>query len=519
MAKQTQKKLSKRPKRTSSKPFVETLERDAAALFSFVDSVCLVVPEERKSTQYLGSSGLFFSYIRQLGDTTKAYLNTFPANAPRDQRLLQSYRQKLETIRLSWFEFHQFIKAAADADTLSIPYSLVEALTKRLNLIRNFEKTRFAIFHSDELNYFQVRVSAMKETADKLKSIIPDQPAFQENLGLIGIPYSQSSSLYLNCLICHEMGHFAFQRSNIKDKLLPDIERALTQALGAQLTTTAPTDLTWSKDRLAAWAEELFCDLFAIWLIGPCYSLSYVELFGLTTNLDPSVKSGFSVTDKSVIFWRNHPADLFRIKQHVLLLQKLGWWNEVKAIRSHYVEILANAVELDEAILQVHTLDKSSDYADSTLHAFLLLAPRVMDLLADVMRNLNDQELDCGAGGYRKFAGLILQYLSQAVVPSTVFDGKYHWHPDTVALLNASMRFYLESLEDLMNGIENQNTSLAGHRSKWIKKIESLTGKAIEDHYLLVGEKGAEELGGFFKRADLRAVRLPANLNTQGLRV
>jgi hypothetical protein len=508
MAKQGRKKNAKS---FAPRALVRMLERDAAALFSFVDSVCEVVPERRKSTQYLNPSEIFFSYIRQLADTTKAYLDTFPGTAPKDPRLFQSFRQKLETIRLSWFEFHQFIKAAADADTLSIPHSLVETLTKRLNLVRGFAKTRFAIFHSDELNYFQVRVSAMKETADKLKSIIPNQPPFPENLGLIGIPYSQSSSLYLNCLISHEMGHFVFQRSDIRDKLLPAIESALKRTLGAQLSATGPADLTWSKDRLAAWAEELFCDLFAIWLTGPCYSFSYVELFGLTTNIDPSARSGFNVTDKSVIFWRNHPADLFRIKQHVFLLQELGWWNEIKTIKSHYIQVLTSAVAIDEASLQVHTLDKQPAYANSTLQAFLLLPPRIRELLVEVMRDADGKELECGVAHYKKFARLILEYLSEAVVPSSVFDGKDHRYPNTVSLLNASMRFYLESLEELMNGIEHQNTSLASHRSRWIKKIESLTGKAIEDHYLLVGEKGALESGGSFKRANLQAARPAGN--------
>jgi hypothetical protein len=27
--------------------------------------------------------------------------------------------------------------------------------------------------------------------------------------------------------------------------------------------------LDWSRDRLLSWSEELFCDLFAIWLVGP----------------------------------------------------------------------------------------------------------------------------------------------------------------------------------------------------------------------------------------------------------
>jgi hypothetical protein len=57
-------------------------------------------------------------------------------------------------------------------------------------------------------------------------------------------------------------------------------------------------------------------------------------------------------------------------------------------------------------------------------------------------------------------------------------------------------------LEELMKSIKDQKTLLAGHRSRWIKRLELLTGKAIEDHMVLVGEEGAIQVDGAFKRAD-----------------
>ena len=91
---------------------VETLERDAAALFSFIDSICLYCYGDPESPAYLEPSEKFFDYIRKLGDATKAYLNAFPAKKPADPRLYKPYRQKLETIRSGWSEFHQLIKAS-----------------------------------------------------------------------------------------------------------------------------------------------------------------------------------------------------------------------------------------------------------------------------------------------------------------------------------------------------------------------------------------------------------------------
>jgi hypothetical protein len=471
----------------------ETLERDAAALFSFVDSICLYCYGDPESPAYIEPSEEFFKYIRRLGDATKAYLNTFRDKMPQHPRLYKPYRQKLETIRAGWSEFHKLIKPAVDADTLNVPYTLVEALTKRLQQIRELGDTKFAIFHIDEVNYLEVPVSEIQKIANGLRQLIPERPDFPPNLGMIGIPYSQSSALYLNCPISHEMGHFVFEKLGLKAKLLPDI--------GKQLNQITSGDPNWSKDRLASWAEELFCDLFAVWLIGPCYSFSYVELFGLTTTLDPSQTSGFSAIEGSLGFSRSHPADFFRIKQQVLLLKELGWWDEVDAIKSHYTDVLRNAASIDgtqdESPFEFQTTEQPN--GAETLQAFLKLTPLITDLVKGVMK-----ELDSGVRGYKKYSRMIGLYLKQSVVPSTVFQDDRHWYPDTVALLNASMRFYLESLDDLINSIENQKTSLASHRSKWAKRVESLTTKAVEDYHLLVGEKGAAPVDGSFKRTDLR---------------
>ncbi len=476
---------------------VETLKRDAAALFSFVDSVCQFCVDH-DSPAYLSPSKEFFKYIRDLGDATKAYLNIFSEKAPKDSRLYQDYRQKLETIRSGWFEFHQFIKPAIDADTLSMPYPLVEALTRRLNQIKQLEKTKFILFHLDEVNYLQVRVSGLTRTADRLANIIPDARGFPPELGMIGIPYSQSSPLYLNCLIAHEIGHFVFQRLAQMKKLLPKVKVSL-DSLSVMAGTTAE-QLDWSRDRLLSWAEELFCDLFAIRLVGPCYSFAYVELFGLTTILNPTAGVGYSLTPESIIFSRSHPADLFRLNQHVALLQgSAGWWKKVEVIESHYVDVLRAAAAIRDSTFLFPTKEQEPSYASATLAGFFVLAPEVGKIIAEVTH-----DLDSGISEYERFGDLIEAYLQRAVVPSTVFDGQDHWYPDTVALLNASMKFSLESLKKLMDGVKDQKELLAGHRSKWISRVESLTSKAIEDHHLLVSEKGAKPVGSSFKRADLR---------------
>jgi hypothetical protein len=245
----------------------------------------------------------------------------------------------------------------------------------------------------------------------------------------------------------------------------------------------------------------LFCDLFAISLVGPCYALAYVELFGLTTilNPDPAITSGYSLTPESIFFSRSHPADLFRLRQHVTLLQgSVGWWKKVDTVKSHYVDVLRAAAAVVDTQFVFFTDEQFPNYASATLQGFFALVPAVQKVTAEVTKGL-----DSGLSEYEKFGDLIEAHLERAVVPSTVFDGKDHWYPDTVALLNASMKFSLESLEKLMNSVKDQKTFLAGHRSRWLNRVEFLTSKAIEDHQLLVKEKGAISVGGSFKRADI----------------
>jgi hypothetical protein len=301
----------------------------------------------------------------------------------------------------------------------------------------------------------------------------------------------------LNCLIAHEIGHFVFQRFDQKAKLLPEVEKCLNTALSAR--SPSAEQLDWSRDRLLTWSEELFCDLFAIWLVGPCYSLACVELFGLTTILNPASPEGFSPTLESIIFSGSHPADLFRLRQHVVLLKEsIGWWEKVDAIKSHYVDVLRIAASVDDKKFLFLTNEQDESFDDATLRGFFALTSMLEKVITEATR-----DLDSGVSEYDKFAELIENYLLRTVVPSTVFDGQNHWYPGTVALLNSSMKFSLESLEQLMNNVKGQKTFLAGHRSRSASRVESLTSKAIEDYYLLVGEKGAKQAGSSFKRGDL----------------
>lgn len=97
--------------------------------------------------------------------------------------------------------------------------------------------------------------------------------------------------------------------------------------------------------------------------------------------------------------------------------------------------------------------------------------------------------LNSGLRGFTKFHASVEEYLRNGIVPSTVLLGSHPCNPDPVTVLNASYKFYLESLDSLMERIAEQDPSRTRDRNRWIKRLELWTIKAMEDHKLLSGQR------------------------------
>jgi hypothetical protein len=302
---------------------VDEVRHDAASLQRFVDSIASSCQRDEEYPCYEEASKKFFKYIHLLGEATKNYLAQFvssldPNLASSDPQDFYSQTQVIRTLRHSWFELHQLVKPALDADTLHVPYPLVRALTSRFRLIAGFDHAEFAVLHSTELNYFQMRASYMRNFAAEIAAIVPAAPPFPQ-LGIVAIPYSQSSSLFLNVALAHEMGHFAFQERDEASKLSPVVVGAIQAAAGRALL---PLELAWCKDRVLRWCEEVYCDLFALSLIGPAFSFSFIELFAYS-RLAPNLSRGGSTTApiaSVATFVDSHPAAAYRLGEHVRFL-------------------------------------------------------------------------------------------------------------------------------------------------------------------------------------------------------
>jgi hypothetical protein len=467
----------------------ETLQ-DATSLLHFVDSISLVCDDGELTAAYPQSTTKFFQYIRQLATATRTHLDKFASRIPQDLSQFPDFRRELFSIRSGWMALHSFVQATVDADTLRLPTPMVDGLLSRFRQITGFADTQFAVFHVDDLNYLQVKSSHLRTIGDDLSAIV-GASEFPKDLGLIGIPYSQSRSVFLNCLIPHEMGHFVYQTKGFRSALLPEIVQKLADVAGTEFTAASAELQSWHRDRLASWAEEIFCDSFACWLIGPCYSLAYIELFDLCRALLPTSTLDSTEVDSSGQFNESHPADLFRLKHHVNVLEIVGWWQEWKTYKIRHMNLLSEIRQLPSSTF---FCEFGMGMDPFLIPAFEAVLPSVIMKLKDVMNNI-----EVGVGEFASLSDDIERYLANGVVPSTrnrKQKGPRLWgrkrssthYPSTVTLLNAGYKFYLQGLDELILGIHNEKLPVIDTRLKWMHKLEAWLLKAIEDHLLLNAE-------------------------------
>ena len=447
-------------------PSLSGLLHDAASLHRFVAFVCQFCEEQETSHTYLEATTDFFAYVRQLGTETLTYLQRLVDHAGRSKRI-REYRQKLVAIKNCWCELHAFVKPAADAHTLKIPVPLLQFLQTRLRQLPTLSKARIVILLSPELNYFQHRHGDIRDLTTKLHQLFATQ-RLPEALGFIAIPYSQAATIFTNIFICHELGHFAFEELARGTQLSPDIDLALKKVL-KDFDTASEAKRSWCRRQLIDWAEEIYCDLFALRLLGPAYSFASIELFSLLGLLDD---------EGSCEFNSSHPADACRFREHLLELKSQGWWAVVKKFDTEHVQLIQHLGGMSES-KYVFPL------APGLVRAFLPLRKRIQDLVGETIVSTGSDLRE-----FRNWNRKIQEYLSCGVVPSTLAVKRRFYFPPPVAVMNAAFGFYLESLWRLIANTEDPDYVArdVGERGKLSGRIELWTIKALEDYRLLQGE-------------------------------
>ena len=259
---------------------VDDAVRDATSLHRFITSISRRQEPERTHRR---PTEQFLEYIRQLSGNAEAFLQSFVervADPNFDASLVKFERQGLTSVRQFWSALHEFVRPVEEAHSLAIPVALIEHLEDEISRLPNLRGSRLVISHTPELNYIQYPRTDLRYDATVYSGIVSGGPPFPESMALIAIPYSQETSLFSNLVICHELGHFAFEELALEQGLSSKINEVLRTTLTDYSGLSEP-DLSWCRERLKYWSEEIYCDRFAIGLIGPAFSLAYIELFDL----------------------------------------------------------------------------------------------------------------------------------------------------------------------------------------------------------------------------------------------
>jgi hypothetical protein len=420
------------------------VRQDAASLHRFVCSISDKCEHLSGAVTYPESSERFFRYVSQLAAATKSYVQRSVAASNKSAGEYFGLRSEIATLRSSWRFMHRFVKPVLEADTLRLPMPLLVGLLKRLRETPRFSKTDFILYHSAEFNYFNIKLAEFKKYADPIANLVGGPP-FPRNLGLIGIPYSQSSSLFINCLIPHEMGHHVFGELQLGQKFRLDIDDRLLRRYGKKLDNDKRGTLA---DAMTFWAEELFCDVFAVRLVGFCFSLAFVELFDIATVLDERGVCEKSRAGKQ-LFFEQYPPDLFRLQLQVSVLKADGWWTKLEreAVDSDYVATMRAAESLKDRDFIFPKCFSPASRAEVRA-IFKDFVPTIIKEVNNATRRTPSRATEWEIQG-----ALIEKYLENGVVPSTLVPDSAAEPivPDPIAILNASYRFYIRSLPSVVS--------------------------------------------------------------------
>jgi hypothetical protein len=362
---------------------------------------------------------------------------------------------------------------------LKVPSAVVDGIVRRFKQLPNNANAEFALFHSSEFNYVEVRRADLGNIASKLRAIVPNAPPFPDQLGLIGIPYSQGKAAFSNCLIAHEIGHYVYRQQALEIPLRSKIDASLSKAIDDY----ANKDEAKKGGMITAvirWAEELFCDFFGIQLVGPAYSCAYIEAYDLYAVLDNDGNPSDERLPLRLDFFEKHPSHIYRLKQQAIFLHESSWWDHIDVFSSRFAVMLRTLIDLQlDAHYQNLKLGELVPALDSVI-------PEIKQAIGVAFTDVDD-----GFTEFQKLNPTVQQYLSNGIVPSTLVVRTGSKASDVeitpvspFVLLNSGMQFYLTQIDSFMQSIQDEPLNNFSRRLHWIRRVEQWISKAIEDQSL-----------------------------------
>jgi len=445
---------------------LEALRHEAASLYRLVDFIATHLQEQESTYTYLESTKNFFAHIRRLAKKTEDDLNKTVQNAKiKPNRIEKLYRPAVTIFTDKWTTLHTFIKPATDAHTLSIPGPLISLAEQSLQRIPGFDNCTIVVLLTPELMYFQNTVQGREK--------------LPENTALVEVPYSQGPNFFTNLVVFHEIAHFVFARASgrafgpgaVIKRLISKIEAVIEGQAG--LARRELGGKLWARERMMAWTEEMFCDLFALRVVGPAFSFAMIDLLKL---------AGLMNDRTEIIFALDHPSPAFRMKEHRALLTADGWWKEVQELEAEHVALMSRlaAIATEKYRLEIGDAPKRSR----------LVTAFVKEVMPSVRSAVNSLTRGSAASvqDFVSTRAHVQKCLANGIVPSALVS-RPSLTPTPFSIINAAYCSYLTSLPSLMSKLLGQDPRVIGHRKNWTQKIEAWTQKSLEDFELIKGAR------------------------------
>ncbi len=442
---------------------------------------------------YLIQTGGFLKYIIS---SLTAIENTIKQAVKEEfeQELLKSKLREFEFIRrngLSWL--YILTKEAVDADTLSIPYSLTTLLNDLATKIEGRNAAHLVVLGRSDLMYSKYNLERLRNLTLNLESVIKNYPRLPEDIGILRFPYCATHDVLVNCILFHEMGHYIYEKTKLEEGFIKKIGGDLAEFIIKEKVIQEPITENhvawkhWNKlliyvsGLMAAWADEIFADIFAIRLLGPAFHLACLKMEHiLPTNIESNKD-----------FSRTHPADDFRFKIHAKWLKDGGWSDIIKGRTPEIFERLEDCEKLELKDFKIKCqppLEGKKDLEEK-LHKWML--EKFEDMVFKIEGTVSDKvdKVERPINDFTANDRLVTKYLEHGVVPSTVYDKqKNKYHPNPTTILNSGFFFYLGGMEELMQKVQAPHINHTEKRLRYEKRLNEWLAKAIDDWQILQAE-------------------------------
>ena len=225
----------------------------------------------------------------------------------------------------------------------------------------------------------------------------------------------------------------------------------------------------WAGRTIQSWMEELFADLVAVRLLGPAYTLAYVELLQLIMKLHEKETRTFQI---------DHPADALRLREQVKVLRGDGWEPEIEDLPQW--KKLDKIAKVDPAEYLPPSVPGEATEMEEVWKK--LISYFCLDKVMDKVHSLANKQTRDREPPFKYFkssAPQIRQCLRHGIVPSVPAIGGRMPHP--TAIINGAVFFLLSGMDELYKIVPSMKKEKVKDRALLEQRVEMWCMKAIED--------------------------------------